>query len=142
MVSKFFAALAAISLLGVSAPAWAQTNSGSGEQTVQQLNRNPQADSTLSWKEIVPAAQARFQQLDTNHDGTLSKQEAAKAGITSAEFQQANTKGHHTLSQQEYLAFVKTKFEAANPNQDQTLSSRELNTPAGQSLRNLLATSG
>jgi hypothetical protein len=89
---------------------------------------------------VKPAAEARFKQLDTDHDGTLSKQEAAKAGITSSEFDQANTKGTHTLSEQEYIGLVKNRFEAVNdnPNTDQTLSNRELNSAAGQKLLALL----
>jgi EF hand len=91
-------------------------------------------------RKSFPAARARFQQLDTDHDGTLSQTEAAKGGITPEEFRQANTKGARTLSEQEYLGLVKMKFEAADRNHDRTLSSRELNSPAGQSLINLLST--
>lgn len=137
MARKFFMLLAASSLIGVAAPAVAQTNSGT--LVLQQLNRNPQEEKTLSWDEIVPAARARFQQLEPDHEGTLSQEEAAKAGITPDEFRQANTKGTRTLSEQECLGLVKQKFEAADPDHDQTLSRQELDSPAGQSLINLLS---
>jgi hypothetical protein len=127
MARKFLTVLAALGLIGAAAPAVAQTNSGAGALLLHQLNRNPQADNTLSWREVVPAARARFRQLDTDHDGTLSH-EAAKGGITPDEFRQANTKGTRTVSEQEYLGLVKMKFEAAGRNHDQTLSSRELNS--------------
>jgi hypothetical protein len=135
MARKFLTVLAALGLVGAAAPAAAQTNSGAGALLLHQLNRNPQA------REVVPAARARFRQLDTDHDGTLSQNEAAKGGITPDEFRQANTKGTRTLGEQEYLGLVKMKFEAADRNHDQTLSSPELSSPSGQSLIKLLSTS-
>jgi hypothetical protein len=139
MSLKYIPAIALAGLLGASLPVLAQTNT-TGTQAMHRLNTNPSADQTLSWREVKSAAEARFKQLDTDHDGTLSKQEAAKAGITSSEFDQANTKGTHTLSDQEYVGLVKNRFEAANknPNADQTLSSRELNSTAGHKLLALL----
>jgi EF hand len=141
MARNFLTVLAALGLIGAAAPAVAQTNTGAGTLLLHQLNRNPQADNTLSWREVDPAARARFRQLDTDHDGTLSPNEAAKGGITPDEFRQAHTKGTRTLSEQEYLGLVKMKFEAADRNHDQTLSSRELNSPSSQSLIKLLSTS-
>jgi hypothetical protein len=139
MARKFLTALAALGLIGSAAPVVAHTNSGAGT-LLHQLNRNPQTDNTLSWREIVAAARARFRQLDTDHNWTLNQNEAAKGGITPDEFRQANTKGTRTLSEQEYLGLVKMKFEAADRNHDQTLSSRELNSRSGQNLINLLST--
>jgi hypothetical protein len=143
MSLKYIPAIALAGLFGVSLPVMAQTNT-TGTQAMHQLNTNPSADQTLSWREVRPAAEARFKQLDTDHDGTLSKQEAAKAGITSSEFDQANTKGTHTLSEQEYVGLVKNCFEAVNnnPNTDQTLSSRELNSASGHMLLTLLDMKG
>ena len=141
MARRFLTVLAALGLIGAAAPAVAQTNSDAGTRLLQQLNRNPQSDKTLSWDEIVPAARARFQQLDTDHNGTLSQNEAAKGSITPDEFKQANTTGTRTLSEQEYLGLVKMKFDAADANHDQTLSRQELNSPAGRRLIHLLSAS-
>jgi hypothetical protein len=143
MSLKFVPAIALVGLFGASLPVLAQTNT-TGTQAEHQLNANPGVDHTLSWREVEPVAEARFKQLDADHDGTLSKQEAAKAGITLSEFEQANTKGTHTLSEQEYVGLVKNRFAAVNnnPNTDRTLSNRELNSAAGQKLLALLNIKG
>jgi hypothetical protein len=143
MPLKDLSAVAFVGLINMSGPVFAQTNA-TGAQVVHQLNTDPSADQTLSWEEVRPAAEARFKQLDVDYDGTLSQQEAAKAGITSSEFDQANTTGTHTLSQQEYLDLVQARFKAANgdPNTDQTLSSQELDSAAGQKLVKLLDIKG
>jgi hypothetical protein len=42
------------------------------------------------------------------------------------------------LTKNEYLAVVEKRFNAANPDRDGTLDSRELRTKAGQALLRLL----
>lgn len=142
MSPKILPTLLVIGFAGMSVPAIAQMNNNSGTQVVHQLNASHDKDNTLNWNEIAPAAEARFKLLDTDHDGTLSEEEASKAGITAQEFKQASAGSGQTLNQQDYLNLVKARFKAANTDNDQTLTSQELDSQAGQKLVSLLSIKG
>jgi Ca2+-binding EF-hand superfamily protein len=95
-------------------------------------------DGTLSLDEIKKAAIARFEALDRNHKGRLTRNQLA--GVLSfQQFRQADKDKHGTLDQDEFLSVVEKLFQAADKDHDGTLDKKELESLAGRALLWLFA---
>lgn len=87
--------------------------------------------------EINKAADALFDKLDVDHDGTLDMKELA-GRVTKSEFDAADKDHDGTLDRSEYESIVAQRFRAANRDNDTTIEANELRTPAGKELLQLL----
>jgi hypothetical protein len=94
-------------------------------------------DGTVSLDEAKKAAEDMFNKLDHDHDGTLSRREL-HGRLSGREFAAADTDKDGTISKDEYLAVVEQRFKAADTDNDGTLTARELRTRAGRNLLRLL----
>ena len=94
-------------------------------------------DGTVSLDEAKKAAEAMFDKLDRDHDGTLTRREL-RGRLSAKEFAAADTDKDGTLSKDEYLALVEQRFKAADADNDGTLTRQELKTKAGRQLLHLL----
>ena len=94
-------------------------------------------DGTVSLDEAKKAAEGMFGKLDRDHDGTLTRREL-RARLSAKEFAAADTDKDGTLSKDEYLAVVEQRFKAADTDNDGTLTRRELRSRAGRQLLLLL----
>ena len=95
-------------------------------------------DGTLSLFEIKRAAIARFQQLDRNHKGHLSRNQLAGV-LTFQQFRKADKDKDGPVDQDEFLSVVEVRFQAADKDHDGTLDKRELGGSAGRTLLKLFA---
>ncbi|MGJ7509449.1 EF-hand domain-containing protein [Variovorax sp. GT1P44] len=68
---------------------------------------------------------AAFRKADPDNDGTVSRAEAAKFGISRQAFDHANPDKDGTLDIKEFMAAVSYQFEKANPDKDGTLDRKE-----------------
>ncbi|WP_213954758.1 EF-hand domain-containing protein [Variovorax sp. dw_954] len=68
---------------------------------------------------------AAFKQADPDNDGTVSRAEARKFGISRAAFEQANPDKDGTLDIKEFMAAITWQFNKANPDNDGTLDPKE-----------------
>ena len=94
-------------------------------------------DGTVSLDEAKKAAEGMFDKLDRDHDGTLTKREL-RGRLSAKEFAAADIDKDGTISKDEYLAVVEQRFKAADTDNDGTLTRRELRTKAGRQLLLLL----
>ena len=94
-------------------------------------------DGTVSLDEAKKAAGAEFDKLDRDHDGTLTRREL-RDRLSAREFRAADTDKDGTISKDEYLAVVEQRFKAADTDNDGTLTQQELRTRAGRQLLHLL----
>jgi Ca2+-binding EF-hand superfamily protein len=94
-------------------------------------------DGTVSLEEARKAAAVLFDKLDRDHDGTLTQREL-HGRLTAREFAAADTDKDGTISKDEYFAAVEQRFKAADTDNDGTLTRRELRTKAGRRLLLLL----
>ncbi len=94
-------------------------------------------DGTVSLDEAKKAAEVMFNKLDRDHDGTLTRREL-RGRLSAKEFAAADTDKDGTLSKAEYLAIVEQRFKAADTDNDGTLTRRELRSSAGRQLLLLL----
>jgi Ca2+-binding EF-hand superfamily protein len=94
-------------------------------------------DGTVSLDEAKKAAEIVFDKLDRDHDGTLTKREL-RGRLSAKEFAAADTDKDGTLSKDEYLALVERRIKAADADNDGTLTRQELKTKAGRQLLRLL----
>ena len=94
-------------------------------------------DGTVSLDEAKKAARDMFNKLDRDQDGTLSRREL-RGVLTAREFAAADTDKDGTISKDEYLAVVEQRFKAADTDNDGTLTVKELRTRAGRRLLRLL----
>ena len=94
-------------------------------------------DGTVSLDEAKKAAEVMFDKLDRDHDGTLTGREL-RGRLSAREFTAADTDKDGTLSKDEYLAIVEQRFKAADTDDDGTLTRRELRSKAGRQLLLLL----
>jgi Ca2+-binding EF-hand superfamily protein len=95
-------------------------------------------DGTLSVDEIKKAAIARFEELDRNHKGRLSRSQLAGI-LTFQQFRQADTDKDGTLDKDEFLSVVDKLFQAADKDHDGTLDKTELGSSTGRTLLKLFA---
>jgi len=94
-------------------------------------------DGTVSLDEAKKAAEVMFDKLDRDHDGTLTGREL-RSRLNAREFAAADADKDGTISKAEYLAVVEQRFKAADTDNDGTLTPRELRTKAGRQLLRLL----
>jgi Ca2+-binding EF-hand superfamily protein len=98
--------------------------------------RDTDHDGTVSLDEAKRAAEVMFDKLD-DHDGTLTRREL-RGRLSAREFAAADTDKYGTISKDEYLAVVEQRFKAADTDNDGTLTRQELRTKAGSRLLFLL----
>ena len=101
------------------------------------LGLDTDQDGTVSLDEAKKAAEAMFDKLDRDHDGTLTRREL-RGKLSAREFAAADIDKDGTISKDEYLAVVEQRFKAADTDNDGTLTRRELRTRAGRQLLHLL----
>jgi len=94
-------------------------------------------DGTVSLDEAKKAAEIVFDKLDRDRDGTLTGREL-RGSLSAREFTAADTDKDGTISKDEYLAVVEQRFKAADTDNDGTLTRRELRTKTGRQLLRLL----
>jgi Ca2+-binding EF-hand superfamily protein len=94
-------------------------------------------DETLDLAEVKLAASARFDKLDKDSNGSLDAGEV-QGLIGKKDFKAADSDHDGTLSKQEYLALVEKLFKKADVDHDGTLSVQELRSPAARTLKPLL----
>jgi len=94
-------------------------------------------DGTVSLDEAKKAAELMFDKLDRDHDGTLTRREL-RGRLSAKEFAAADTDKDGTISKDEYLAIVEQRFKAADTDNDGTLTRQELRSKAGRQLLLLL----
>ncbi len=132
MISRRNAIITAITALtAATTPALARTKSST---LVGQFDTDN--DGTVDLGEAKKAAGDLYDKLDADKDGTLSLKEL-RGRVSRRDFAAADSDHDKTLSKDEYLALVERRFKAAD-NNDGTLSSWELHTPAGRTLARLL----
>jgi Ca2+-binding EF-hand superfamily protein len=95
-------------------------------------------DGTLSIDEIKKAALARFEELDRNHKGRLSRNQLAGV-LAFQQFRQADKGKDGTLDKDEFLSVVEKLFQAADKDHDGTLDKTELGSSSGRTLLKLFA---
>jgi len=122
--------LAAGCLLGVSQSAVARPASF---QAIDSDN-----DGTVDLDEVKRAAAKKFDQLDRNRSGTVSRRELGRLRLSRKEFAAADPDNDGTLSKDEYLALVEKRFKAADVGQKGTLTLQQFNSRAGLPLRRLI----
>jgi Ca2+-binding EF-hand superfamily protein len=94
-------------------------------------------DATVSFDEAKKAAETVFDNLDRDHDGTLTRREL-RGRLSERQFTAADTDKDGTISKDEYLAVVEKRFKAADADNDGTLNDAEFRTPAGRALIRLV----
>jgi len=94
-------------------------------------------DGTVSLDEAKKAAGAEFDKLDHDHHGTLTRHEL-RGRLSARQFRAADTDKDGTVSKDEYLAVVERRFKAADADNDGSLSDAEFRAPAGRALLQLL----
>src|SRR5712692_2079102 len=116
-----------------------------GQVQAQRLNidaflqqRDTDHDGTLSVDEIKKAAIARFEELDRNHKGRLSRNQLTGV-LTFQQFRQADKDKDGTLDKDEFLSVVEELFQAADKDHDGTLDKTELGSSTGRTLLKLFA---
>ena len=122
--------VAASAALAAAWPAMARARSGIPAAL------DPDNDGTVSLDEAKKAADALFDKLDRDHDGTLTKAEL-RGRLSAKEFAAADADKDGTLSKDEYAAVVERRFKAADADNDGTLTAKELRTRAGRALLRL-----
>jgi Ca2+-binding EF-hand superfamily protein len=80
---------------------------------------------------------ARPDQLDVDHDGTLTRAEL-RGRIPEQDWKIANPDNDKTVSKEEYLKYVEYAFKRADTNGDGTVNEKEARTHAGRVLLRLL----
>ena len=94
-------------------------------------------DQTLDLAEVKAAAGARFDKLNKDTDQTLETHEV-KGVIGNKMFAAADTDHDGSLSKDEYLALVEKLFKETDIDHDGTLSVNELKSKSGQMLIRLI----
>ena len=95
-------------------------------------------DGSVSLDEAKKAAIAKFDTLDTDKEGTLDANELT--GILGRnDLIKADKDKDKTLDKAEFLALVEKLFAAADKDKDGTLDAKELSTEQGRALVALLA---
>ena len=85
-------------------------------------------DGKIGLDEIKEAASERFDALDRNHSGTLSRRQLRRLRLSRKDFAAADTDKDGTLTKDEYLALVEKRFRAADIDHSGTLTLKEFNS--------------
>jgi Ca2+-binding EF-hand superfamily protein len=118
-------------LLGFSSPALAAR--GVSFQAI-----DSSGDGKVDLDEIKKAAAAKFDALDRNRTGTLTRREVGRLRLSRKDFAAAYPDKDGTLSKDEYLAIVEQRFKAADTKKQGYLTLAEFNSRAGLPLRRLV----
>jgi hypothetical protein len=118
-------------LLGFSRPALAAR--GASFQAI-----DSSGDGKLDLDEIKKAAAAKFDALDRNRTGTLTRREVGRLRLSRKDFAAADPDKDGTLSKDEYLAVVEQRFKAADTKKQGYLTLAEFNSRAALPLRRLV----
>jgi Ca2+-binding EF-hand superfamily protein len=124
--------LAVAGLVAAATPASAQSRKST---LVGQFDADN--DGTVDLAEAKKAAGDLFAKLDTDNESMLSLKEL-RGRVSRKDLTAADPDHDNTLTKDEYLALVEQRFKAADKDNDGTLSSWELHTPAGKALVRLL----
>jgi Ca2+-binding EF-hand superfamily protein len=117
-------------LLSAALPALAKSNSA------LLTGLDTDHDGTVSLDEAKSAAEKMFDKLDRDHDGTLSKREL-RGKLSAKEFAAADADHDGTISKDEYMTVVEQRFKAADVDKDSTLTPKELSSTVGRALLRL-----
>lgn len=90
-------------------------------------------DSTVDINEANKPAEALFDKLDKDKDGTLDKKEL-QGRLTRESFAAADPDKDGTLTRDEYLSAISSLFKDADPDNDGTLDAKELASKKGKDL--------
>lgn len=138
-------AAAAIAVIGLGAMELAHAQSGArnqiSDETIEKFIQtyDTDRDGTVSLEEIDKAAEARFRIVDADHDGTVDQKEIAPVGLSDQDFTTFDGDDKDKkIQKSEYMAMVKQRFAAANPNKNKELGKDELSSTAGQDLMRLV----
>jgi hypothetical protein len=114
---KKFVLLAMAAAIGVSGPVLAQ----GGPMP------DPYGDTTVAKADAEKAAGERFDQLDTNHDGSLSADEveAASNGPGGRGLHRADANGDGKIGKDEYLNAQKMRYDMMDADHDGQLTKAE-----------------
>jgi Ca2+-binding EF-hand superfamily protein len=131
MISRRVAIFTAVGgLLAAALPALARSNSA------LLAGLDTDHDGTVSLDEAKSAAEKMFDKLDRDHDGTLSKREL-RGKLSGKDFSTADTDHDGTISKDEYMSVVEQRFKAADADNDGSLTPKELRSTAGRALLRL-----
>lgn len=95
------------------------------------------ADQTLNWSEVEKGAMARLEKLNKDADATRDSKEL-KGVMGAKAFNAADPNNDRTLSKSEYLALVKKLSAQADADHDGTLDATELSSKIGRHLKLLI----
>jgi hypothetical protein len=130
--------LAAASAVLALSPLARAADTTPNDKSVVMATLDPDNDGTVSLAEAKRAAEAKFNALDTDHEGTLDANELT--GIMSAKQIKATDKDNDgTLDKAEYLKVIEAKFRKADKDNDGTLDKTELSSEEGRELVAMLA---
>lgn len=118
-------------LLGFSQPALAAR--GASFQAI-----DSSGDGKLDLDEIKKAAAAKFDALDRNRTGTLTRREVGRLRLSRKDFAAADPDKDGTLSKDEYLALAEQRFKALDTKQAGALTLAEFNSRSALPLRRLV----
>jgi hypothetical protein len=127
--------IAAVAICVLSASqgaAWADQSTG---DVVSKYDKDN--DKTLDLAEVQAAAATHFDKLNKDSDSTLESKEV-KGLIGAKAFAAADTDHDGSLSKDEYLALVTKLFNRADADHDGKLSESELKSRSGRALKRLI----
>jgi Ca2+-binding EF-hand superfamily protein len=113
----------------------------SGSEAIRMFDKDN--DGTVDLGEAEAAAAALFDQLDRDHDGTLTQEELGDRTTvlralspSPSRFKLFAVEGK--MTKDDYLALTEMRFKLADPDNDGKLDAKELESEAGQALLKLL----
>jgi Ca2+-binding EF-hand superfamily protein len=98
-------------------------------------------DGTIDTTEALKSAAAKFDAADKDHDGTLTAKELAAApggSQLTKLFATMDTDNDGTVSKDEYMSAVRAQFAAADADKDGTVSAAEWKSSKAAALRSLI----
>ena len=98
---------------------------------------DPDSDGTISLDEAQKAGAMKFDALDPDKDGTLDIKEA-KGLMTKVAFKMTDPDKDGTIDKAEYAAAIEAAFKKADTDGEGTVDAKELKTAAGKKLLALI----